>query len=175
MPAHNCGISGLRPTYGRVSRYGAMPLSWTLDKLGPMCLTADDCGLVLNEIAGRDPYDHTTSKSSFEYDDQDSSGRKFKFALLKDMVVNGEEAVKVNFGESLKILEQIGTIEEVEFPDLPYEAATRTILNAESASIFEDFFDSGQFHELSGDISKFGAYSRLAVPATDYLLSLIHI
>jgi len=172
MPAHNCGISGLRPTYGRVSRYGAMPLSWTLDKLGPMCLTADDCGLVLNEIAGRDPYDHTTSKSSFEYDDQDSSGRKFKFALLKDMVVNGEEAVKVNFGESLKILEQIGTIQEVEFPDLPYEAATRTILNAESASIFEDFFDSGQFHELSGDISKFGAYSRLAVPATDYLRAL---
>ena len=48
----------------------------------------------------------------------------------------------------------------------------RQILNAESASIFEDFFDSGQFHELSGDISKFGAYSRLAVPATDYLRAL---
>ena len=50
-PAALCGIAGLRPTYGRVSRYGAMALCWTLDKLGPMCLTADDCGLVLDAIA----------------------------------------------------------------------------------------------------------------------------
>src|SRR6059058_3529943 len=52
-PAAYCGVSGLRTTFGRVSRYGAMALSWTLDKLGPMCRSADDCGIVLNAIAGR--------------------------------------------------------------------------------------------------------------------------
>src|SRR5207302_1803814 len=51
-PSSYCGIAGLRPTYGRVSRRGAMALCWTLDKLGPMCRTADDCGLVLDAIAG---------------------------------------------------------------------------------------------------------------------------
>ena len=52
-PAAFCGVAGLRPTYGRVSRHGAMALCWTLDKLGPMCRTADDCGLVMAAIAGR--------------------------------------------------------------------------------------------------------------------------
>ena len=56
-PANNCGLSGLRPTYGRVSRQGAMVLSWSLDKLGPLCLTADDCGIVLEAIAGADADD----------------------------------------------------------------------------------------------------------------------
>src|SRR5205807_7871522 len=54
-PAAYCGVSGLRPTYGRVSRHGAMALSWTLDKLGPMCRSAADCGIVVAVIAGRDP------------------------------------------------------------------------------------------------------------------------
>src|ERR671926_310561 len=62
-PAAFCGVSGLRPTYGAVSRHGAMALSWTLDKLGPMCRSALDCGLVLSAIAGRDPLDPTSRAS----------------------------------------------------------------------------------------------------------------
>src|SRR5262249_36579642 len=53
-PSAFCGVTGLRPTYGLVSRRGAMALSWTLDKIGPICHSADDCGLVLHEIAGSD-------------------------------------------------------------------------------------------------------------------------
>jgi aspartyl-tRNA(Asn)/glutamyl-tRNA(Gln) amidotransferase subunit A len=60
-PSSYCGVTGLRPTYGRVSRHGAMALSWTLDKLGPMAHTADDCGLVLAAIAGRDPADSSSA------------------------------------------------------------------------------------------------------------------
>src|SRR5277367_52647 len=56
-PAAYCGVSGLRPTYGRVSRSGAMALCWSLDKLGPMARSADCCGLVLKAIAGADPKD----------------------------------------------------------------------------------------------------------------------
>src|SRR5205814_8529409 len=67
-PAAYCGISGLRPTYGRVSRHGAMALCWTLDKLGPLALTADDCGLVLEAIAGRDSLDPTTADRAFSYE-----------------------------------------------------------------------------------------------------------
>src|SRR5205823_6970158 len=63
-PCAYCGVSGLRPTYGRVSRHGAMALSWTLDKLGPMCRTAEDCALVLSAIAGRDPLDASTVAKS---------------------------------------------------------------------------------------------------------------
>ena len=59
-PAGYCGVAGLRPTYGRVSRHGAMALSWTMDKLGPMCRTAEDCGIVLNAIAGPDPVADST-------------------------------------------------------------------------------------------------------------------
>ncbi|MBC8115185.1 MAG: amidase [Candidatus Saccharimonas sp.] len=67
-PAGYNGIAGLRPTYGRVSRHGAMALSWTMDKLGPMCRTADDCGLVLDAIAGPDPLDPSSIASEWRYD-----------------------------------------------------------------------------------------------------------
>src|SRR5438093_3064203 len=56
-PAAFCGVTGLRPTYGLVSRHGAMPLAWTLDKLGPMCRSAEDCGMALAAIAGGDSED----------------------------------------------------------------------------------------------------------------------
>ena len=66
-PAANCGIAGLRPSYGRVSRRGGMPLAWSLDKPGPMALTADDCGLVLEAIAGFDADDPTTTRRTFSH------------------------------------------------------------------------------------------------------------
>ena len=62
-PSAFCGLSGLRPTYGAISRHGAMALSWTLDKLGPMCRSALDCGLVLSAVAGHDPLDPTSHSS----------------------------------------------------------------------------------------------------------------
>src|SRR5665213_2467863 len=64
-PSAFCGITGLRPTYGLVSRHGAMALSWTMDKLGPMCRSAADCGLVLSAIAGSDSLDPTALDANF--------------------------------------------------------------------------------------------------------------
>src|SRR6202165_391413 len=69
-PAAYCGITGLRPTYGLVSRYGAMALSWTMDKIGPMCRSAADCGLVLETIAGADPEDPGSARKGFPYNPQ---------------------------------------------------------------------------------------------------------
>ena len=61
------GVVGLRPTYGRVSRYGAMALSWTMDKIGPMCRSVEDCALVLNAIYGPDGRDDTVVDAPFEW------------------------------------------------------------------------------------------------------------
>ncbi|MCY3637491.1 MAG: amidase, partial [Chloroflexi bacterium] len=135
-PANNCGLAGLRPTYGRVSRQGAMVLSWTLDKLGPLCLTADDCGLVLDAIAGADTDDPSTTDMPYRYDIHASVGQRFKLAVLKNVTEGRQEVVVANFERALGTLADVADIEEIEFPDLPYEAATRTILNAESASVF---------------------------------------
>jgi len=170
-PANNCGVAGLRPTYGRVSRHGAMALCWTLDKLGPLCLTADDCGLVLEAIAGADPNDPTTSDRPFKYNDV-APRDGFTLAIVKGATENVEDEVLANFEEALKVLERVATIEEIEFPDLPYEAITRTILNAESASAFEDFIDGGRASELTAPEDHYGPYARTAVLARDYLRAL---
>src|SRR6202021_1629000 len=69
-PASYCGVTGLRPTYGLVSRHGAMALSWTMDKIGPLCRSAEDCGLVLQTIAGSDSKDPGSAGKSFYYTPQ---------------------------------------------------------------------------------------------------------
>lgn len=168
-PANNCGVAGLRPTYGRVSRYGAMALSWTLDKLGPLCKTAEDCGLVLETVAGYDPNDPSTThkKYKFLYEQKD-----YKIAIIKGNTEGADEIVVKNFNDSIKVVEKFATIEEVEFPEFPYEAVTRIILNAEAASAFEDFIDDGLSHELTAPEDKYGGYSRLVVLAKDYLRAL---
>ncbi|MDP6402156.1 MAG: amidase, partial [SAR202 cluster bacterium] len=97
-PANNCGVAGLRPTYGRVSRHGAMAACWTLDKLGPLCLTADDCGLVLEAIAGHDPDDPTSSREPYSYEpDTGPSGRKFRLSLPRNVTDGCQDDVRANF------------------------------------------------------------------------------
>ena len=172
-PSSYCGLAGLQPTYGRVSRYGAMALCWTLDKLGPMCMTADDCGLVLEAIAGPDPKDPTAADVTFSYGDSaETSGRTFRLGVLKDATVGADEAVRVNFKTALEVLDQVATIEVVELPELPYDAITRTILIAEAASAFDEFVEAGMTAELTAPDDRYGSYPRVAVLATDYLRAL---
>lgn len=169
-PANNCGLSGLRPTYGRVSRYGAMALSWTLDKLGPLCLTADDCGIVLEAIAGRDEDDATTSDEPYRYAADAPRGR-FRLGVLWDATEGVQDEVGDNFREALRVLSDVADVEEIEFPEMPYEAITRTILNAESASAFEDFIQSGEAVGLTAPESRH-PYARMFIPAQDYIRAL---
>ncbi len=171
-PANNCGLAGLRPTYGRVSRHGAMALCWTLDKLGPLCLTADDCGIVLDAIAGPDPNDPTTYETPFTYDNTDTPGRKFKIGVLRDATAGAEPAVKDNFEKALADLGDSVDVEEIEFPDLPYVAITRTILMVESAAAFEDFIEDGRASGLTAPEDHHGPYARTSVLATDYIKAL---
>ena len=172
-PANNCGVAGLRPTYGRVSLHGAMPLCWTLDKLGPLCLTADDCGLVLDAIAGPDPDDPSTTDRPYRYDAcPGPQGRPFRLGVPRGIAEGAAGAVRANFEQALKTLEQVAVFEEVEFPDYPYEAVIRIILSAESAGAFDEFIESGKAAELTAPEDRYGTYVRTAVLAKDYLRAL---
>jgi aspartyl-tRNA(Asn)/glutamyl-tRNA(Gln) amidotransferase subunit A len=168
-PSNNCGIAGLRPTYGRVSRYGAMALSWTLDKIGPMCLNADDCGIVLEAIAGPDKRDPSASLKKWYYEPLE---RDFKLGIVKGILDNKQEQVVKNFKESVKVLEKFCSIDEIVFPEFPYVSITRTILNAEAAAAFDDFTEKGLVAELTAPEDRYGPYARSVVLAKDYLRAL---
>jgi aspartyl-tRNA(Asn)/glutamyl-tRNA(Gln) amidotransferase subunit A len=149
-----------------------MALCWTLDKLGPLALTADDCGLVLEAIAGRDPADPTTVDRPFRHEPADPAGRRFRFGVLRGVTDGCEDAVRESFERSLGVLRQIGTVEEVALPDLPYDDITRTILFAEAASAFEDLIESGAIRDLTAPEDRYTAYARDAILAKDYLKAL---
>jgi aspartyl-tRNA(Asn)/glutamyl-tRNA(Gln) amidotransferase subunit A len=168
-PANNCGVAGLRPTYGLVSRHGAMALSWTLDKLGPLALNAEDCGLVLEAIAGYDPNDDSTTRKNYKYKYEE---RDFSLAYIKDMTEGYEDDVTQNFKKSFKELDKFATIEEITLPDMPYEAITRTILNAEAASAFDEFTEKGLAAQLTAPEDHYGPYARQSLLAVDYLKAL---
>ncbi len=171
-PAANCGVTGLRPTLGRVSRHGAMALSWSLDKVGPLGLTADDCGLVLEAIAGPDPHDPSASDRPFRYDATDRPGRRFRFGVLQGAPDAADPDVRASFDRSLEVLRQIGTVEEVALPDRPYEAMARTILFAEGASAFDELVEGGIIAKLTAPEDRYMVYARDAILAKDYLRAL---
>jgi aspartyl-tRNA(Asn)/glutamyl-tRNA(Gln) amidotransferase subunit A len=169
-PATYCSVSGLRPTYGRVSRHGAMALCWTLDKLGPLALTADDCGLVLDAIAGPDPHDPTAAERAYRY--TTDADRRFRFAVVPGTVEASEPAVRDGVQQALETLRELGTIEEITLPDRPYEAMARIILWAEGAAAFEQLIEGGAIEGLTAPEDRVTPYARDAILAKDYLRAL---
>jgi aspartyl-tRNA(Asn)/glutamyl-tRNA(Gln) amidotransferase subunit A len=171
-PAANCGVAGLRPTLGRVSRHGAMALSWSLDKVGPLGLTADDCGIVLEAIAGADPLDPSTEDRAFRYQADDRPDHRFRFGVLRAAVEVADADVRARFEEALDVLRMLGTVEDITLPALPYEVITRTILFAEAASAFEDLVDRGTIAELTAPEDRYALYARDGILAKDYIRAL---
>jgi len=169
-PATYCGVAGLRPTYGRVSRHGAMALCWTLDKLGPLALSADDCGLVLDAIAGADPRDATASARPYHYDT--GGAQAFRFAVVRGTVDATEPGVRDAVTSALDTLKSLGAVEEITLPDLPYESLARIILWTEGASAFERLIESGAIAGLTAPEDRVTPYSRDVILAKDYLRAL---
>ncbi len=110
-PAAFCGVAGLRPTYGAVSRHGAMALCWTLDKLGPMCRTAKDCAIVFEAIRGRDPLDPTSVDSSSRSGVAVPRGKAkpLRLAVMKDSYEKAQPEVRENFLRSLEVLKKFAS------------------------------------------------------------------
>lgn len=173
FPAAFCGVSGLRPTYGRVSRHGAMALSWTMDKLGPLARSAEDCGLVLAAIAGRDPADPSSLQGRFEYPGRARRPGRFRIGVLQGTLDRTQPEVRRNFEGSLADLREFAEIrDDLRLPDYPYEAMASTIIDAEAASAFEPLIQSGRITELTAPEDRIGGYAGQVLPAKDYLRAL---
>jgi len=174
-PCAFCGVTGLRPTYGLVSRYGAMPLSWTLDKIGPIARSAEDCGLVLDVISGGDSRDSGSAGKSFYYAPQFARSPKelrAGFAAV-DFEEWAEPAARPDFAKALDTLRDIGLqMAPAKLPDFPYVPMVATILAAEAASVFEPLVTSGRVNELADPKQIAGFHAALELPAKEYLRAM---
>ena len=171
-PASYCGVTALRPTYGLVSRHGAMALSWTLDKLGPFARSAEDCGLILQVIAGKDGKDPGSAGKSFYYTPQYARAMKdLKVGYAPaDFTEHAEPPARAAFAAALAVLKELGVpLVEVKWPQFPYGAILSAILAGEEASIFEPLITSGKVNELADAAQIAGLKASLDLPAKDYL------
>ncbi len=174
-PCAYCGVTGLRPTYGYVSRYGAMALSWTMDKLGPMCRSAEDCGLVLQAIAGGDSNDPASAGKSFYYAPQ-------YVKKLNDIRVGyapedfGElayPAARAAFENALEVVRGLGVqLKEIRLPELPYSMVAGTVVNTEGSAIFEPLIRDGRVDQLEDRKQIAGLKAGLEVKASSYLKAM---
>jgi len=141
-PSTRCGTTGLRPTYGRVSRTGAMALSWSMDKIGPICRAVEDCAVVFNAIYGPDEKDQTLYDVPFNYDPK-INWKKLRIGYLK-MEFDSVRSNKAISDLVLTVLTRLGaTLIPIELPKLPMEPL-RIILNAEAAAAFDDLTRNGK-------------------------------
>jgi len=169
-PSTICGVTGLRPTFGRVSRYGAMTLSWTQDRLGPLCRTADDCALVFNAIAKDDDQDLSAMNLPFNYDAA-VNVKKLRVGYLAAAFgePNRNADWKKNDAQVLDELKAIGvTLEPFELPKLPLNV-TGGILGAESGASFDEFVRTGRDKDLTNKARSNGMRQSRVVPAVEYL------
>jgi aspartyl-tRNA(Asn)/glutamyl-tRNA(Gln) amidotransferase subunit A len=174
-PASYCGVSGLRPTYGLVSRHGAMALSWTLDKIGVLARSAEDCGLVLNELAGSDDEDPGSAQKSFYYSPQYygvSKELKIGYAEI-DFAEWPAESLRPAFAQALAAVKSTGaTMIETKLPDFPYGPIITCIIDSEAASAFETFIRSGKVDQLADQGQIDGLKASLNYSAIDYLKAM---
>ncbi|MEW6320669.1 MAG: amidase family protein [Acidobacteriota bacterium] len=169
-PSTVCGVTGLRPTFGRVSRHGAMTLSWSMDRLGPICRTAEDCALVLHVIARPDEEDLSVIDLPFNWDAAaDLRGLRVGY-LAAAFDEEGRDADwKRNDERALAELRGLGvTLEAFELPALPLNALGG-ILGAESGASFDHALRSGRLEKLTNRGRANGMRSSRLVPAVEYL------
>lgn len=145
-PSTRCGTTGLRPTYGRVTRTGAMALSWSMDKVGPICRSAEDCAIVFDAIRGPDPQgkDQTLIEAGFLFPEI-SDLSDLRIGYLEDAFKEDYEGSKAD-RQTLKVLEKLGADlvpVVLDNEDIPYYALT-IILEAEAAAAFDDLTRSGR-------------------------------
>jgi Asp-tRNA(Asn)/Glu-tRNA(Gln) amidotransferase A subunit family amidase len=149
-PSSRCGVVGLRPTYGRVSRFGAMGLSWTMDKIGPICRGVEDCAAALHATYGPDEKDLTVGDVPFNWAPEMQLSR-IRIGYLKAEFDQQQEAErKAIYQAALDALRKAGAkLEAMELPRFS-TAALRIILIAEAAAAFDDLTRNGGVDQLSG-------------------------
>lgn len=170
-PSTRCGTSGLRPTYGRVSRSGAMALSWSMDKIGPICRTVEDCAMVFNAIYGPDGEDQTLYDLPFNYD-AGMDIRSLRIGYLESAFRDSDGKISPFDSAALAVLRNMGIeLIPLALPELPVVELS-FILGAEAAAAFDDLTRSGKDDLLVRQIKQAWPnefrQSRL-IPAVEYL------
>ena len=169
-PAANCGVTGLRPTFGVVSRYGSMVLSWTLDKIGPLAMSAKDTNIIIKHMMGKDEKDEYSINNNFNSTLKIPSD--IKIGIPKNLNKNMQNEVTKNFESTMKILQSKYQIIEIDLPNIPISAATRTILSSEVSSAFENVFDKNIQSKLNAKETHYSVLATNTVLAKDYIKSL---
>jgi Asp-tRNA(Asn)/Glu-tRNA(Gln) amidotransferase A subunit family amidase len=184
-PASRCGVTGLRSSYGRVSRYGAMALSWTMDKIGPICRTAEDCAVVFRAICGLDGKDNTLIDVPFNWN-SGADLKKLRIGYVKaafegEIPDNPENPQRVQRQremrkfdeEALRIIRSLGVnLKPIELPKMTSDAID-FVLTVEGAAAFDDLIRSDKLDMMSvePERSSWVGSFRLHrfVPAVEYI------
>ena len=169
-PSAFCGVSGLRPTFGRVGRGGAMALSYSMDKIGPMCRTADDCSLVLTAVSGHDPTDAGSLSESQARFTFRAPVAPLRVASIEKAWEKPDPDVAAAFETALSVLHNAGqTTGSVRLPEGPFEAAGGIVINVEAASAYSTLIESGGVAQLSDPLSRIGGYVAQTVDSQDFI------
>jgi Asp-tRNA(Asn)/Glu-tRNA(Gln) amidotransferase A subunit family amidase len=177
-PSSRSGLSGLRPTYGRVTRFATMTLSWSLDKIGPMCRDALDCALVFDAIRGADPSDRSTVDAPLAVGlRRDWSG--IRLGYIKDAFDRDTTATGDNARAALEVFREMGAqVDSVKLPGpINWGGVISTVIRGESGAVFDELI----LENLDDDLSWQGPGSRANsvrqsrfIPAAEYLQANRH-
>jgi Asp-tRNA(Asn)/Glu-tRNA(Gln) amidotransferase A subunit family amidase len=166
-PSARCGLAGLRPTFGRISRYGVMALSWTQDRLGPICRYAEDCAIVMQAIAKPDGRDMSVSDIPFNWNAQ-LDVKKLRVGIIQesfDELTNA--SAKKNAEQTLETLRAIGVTKFVPMT-VPSVPANVSGINVETLVFFDEPMREGKMKESLERLGRARAAGRL-IPAVEYL------
>jgi aspartyl-tRNA(Asn)/glutamyl-tRNA(Gln) amidotransferase subunit A len=176
-PAAFCGVSGLRPTYGRVSRHGAMALAYSMDKIGPLARSAEDCAHIFAAIAGHDFKDRATlpiDKAAFTYSPSaELSAKPLRVGLLanawKKLDARAEKPIR---SAELAVRKMFPGTKNTNLPEGPWEDAANVIMGVESASAFRELIRSAKVLQLADPLGQINGYVNEQIGGADYVRSL---
>ena len=176
-PSAFCGVSGLRPTYGRVSRYGAMALAPSMDKIGPLARSAEDCARIFAAIAGHDPKDRGTlpiDRAAFTYSpSMELRLRPLRIGWLTNAWTSLPPSVAKPVDAAARVLKKtFSSVKNTSLPAGPWEEAGGIVVAAEGAASFRSLIRSGRVSELADPLGQIAGYVNEQYSAADYLQAL---
>jgi aspartyl-tRNA(Asn)/glutamyl-tRNA(Gln) amidotransferase subunit A len=176
-PSAFCGVSGLRPTAGRVSRYGAMALSYSMDKIGPLARSAEDCARIFAVLAGHDFKDRSTlpiDKAAFTFSpSMELKNRPLKIGWLTNAWSKLDPVVAKPVEDAKKVVHKyFAGVKNAALPEGPFEDAGGIIISVEGASAFGELIRSGRVSELADPLGQVAGYVNEQISGADYLQAL---
>jgi aspartyl-tRNA(Asn)/glutamyl-tRNA(Gln) amidotransferase subunit A len=169
-PSGANGVSGMRPTYGRVSRFGCMTLAWSLDKIGPLARSAADAGMILEAIAGADAKDPTSHPGTFKFRAEPGKIAGRKLGIVRHEFELASAANQAIFAKALDVWKQAGfVLEDVTLPDRPYAEVYNLISNTEGGTFFKPLFNDKRIEGMYDGARRADWLAASMLPASDYL------